>query len=221
MRCRYRRSKPCCHPAPSRSQTITHRLHLKANRSKSCWSVELCSPVDMGEHVRAYCHLHGKRSPAFPLHHEDDWVGSLFQCSVPSDGARCRVELPGGTTLTARVLPGSLKLRCHRQSGPLLIFRRSPQTICRPCCCLLPRTISAWQQEELAVDAGGALDGTAALGVGHLTVKHSCTCMSEAFHSRLRWRPTLGIYHRRCSIEQRWAKSAKCYAGGLIGYSSL
>src|SRR2546429_3858090 len=47
-----------------------------------------------------------QRPPAFPLYQEDDRVGSLFQCCLPGDGAGCRVESPGSTTLVAPVLSG-------------------------------------------------------------------------------------------------------------------
>src|SRR5512135_3358442 len=33
-------------------------------------------------------------------------MGSLFQRRLPGDSAGCRVESPGGTTLTSLVLPG-------------------------------------------------------------------------------------------------------------------
>src|SRR6266566_5867950 len=71
-----------------------------------------------------------QRPPAFPLHQEEDRVGSLFQYSVPGDGAGCRVESPRGTTLTARVLPGAHFSRAAIVPGASSSVEA--QTICRP-----------------------------------------------------------------------------------------
>jgi hypothetical protein len=77
-------------------------------------------------------------------------VGSLFQCSLPGDGAGCRVESPGGTTFTPHVLPGP-DFICH-SFLPDTSSTIEDQTLCRAASVAASaENDPAWQQEELHI----------------------------------------------------------------------
>src|SRR5947209_7981225 len=119
----------------------------QGRRIEVIYQSELCDPLNMGEYVRAYCHIHGSdHQRSLSIHKETGW-GHCFN-------AACEA-----TVLVVEWNPSMAQriLQAHYWRGkpvPLRYTPPSPQRTpraCQPALLHAPPAPQKWQRDELAV----------------------------------------------------------------------
>ncbi len=109
---------------------------------------ELCSPVDMGEHVRAYCHLHGSdHQRSLSIDKMTGW-GHCFNAACQATVLVAEWNRPVAHRLLHSYYQGLTSAALPSYQAPHNSSRQRPFVV-QPLLLPLPKTIPAWQQEEL------------------------------------------------------------------------
>src|SRR6266702_1638707 len=109
---------------------------------------ELCDPVDMGEHVRAYCHLHGSdHQRSLSINKMTGW-GHCFNAACQATVLVAEWNRPVAQRLLHVHYRGLTSAALPSYQGPHLPSRPRPYVV-QPLLLPLPKAIPAWQQEEL------------------------------------------------------------------------
>ena len=109
---------------------------------------ELCQPMDMGEHVRAYCHLHGSdHQRSLSINKMTGW-GHCFNAACQATVLVAEWNRPVAQRLLHLYYQGltSTALPSYQPPHPQSWHKPS---IVQPLLLPLPKAIPAWQQEEL------------------------------------------------------------------------
>ena len=125
---------------------------------------ELCQPVDMGEHVRAYCHLHGSdHQRSLSINKMAGW-GHCFNAACQATVLVAEWNRPVAQHLLHVYYQGLTSTALPSYQAPHLPSRTRPYVV-QPLLLLLPKAIPAWQQEELHILC--ALDGHMRWALAH------------------------------------------------------
>ncbi len=117
---------------------------------------ELRSPVESGEHVRAYCHIHGSdHQRSLSITKANGW-GHCFNATCGATVLVAEWNRPVATHLLHTYYQGVTSVPRPSFSSSSAGLRRRPSII-QPMLLPPPRLIPQWQQDEL--DALRALDG--------------------------------------------------------------
>ncbi len=118
---------------------------------------ELCRPADMGERVRAYCHIHGSdHQRSLSINKANGW-GHCFNCGATvlvaewNRAVAKRLLQFHYRGLTSAALPG------YQPPSQGYSYNRYRPYVVQPMLLPPPRSIPQWQQDEL--HALNALDG--------------------------------------------------------------
>src|SRR5512142_342343 len=111
---------------------------------------ELCDPVDMGEHVRAYCHLHGSdHQRSLSINKMSGW-GHCFNAACQAMVLIAEWNRPVAQHLLHAYYQGLTSAALPSYQAPHLPSTHRPCVV-QPLLLPLPKTIPAWQQEELHI----------------------------------------------------------------------
>jgi hypothetical protein len=125
---------------------------------------ELCQPVDMGAHVRAYCHLHGSdHQRSLSIKKVTGW-GHCFNAACQATVLVAEWNRPVAQRLLHVYYQGLTSAALPSYQAPHLPSRPRPNVV-QPLLLPLPKTIPAWQQEELHILK--ALDGQMRWALAH------------------------------------------------------
>jgi Toprim-like len=125
---------------------------------------ELCQPVDMGERVRAYCHLHGSdHQRSLSINKMTGW-GHCFNAACQATVLVAEWNRPVAQHLLHMYYQGLTSAALPSYQAPHLPSRHSPYVV-QPLLLPLPKAIPAWQQEELHTFQ--ALDGQMRWALAH------------------------------------------------------
>jgi hypothetical protein len=125
---------------------------------------ELCQPVDTGEHVRAYCHLHGSdHQRSLSINKMTGW-GHCFNAACQATVLVAEWNRPVAQRLLHVYYQGLTSAALPSYQGPHLPSRPRPYVV-QPLLLPLPKAIPAWQQEELHILK--ALDGQMRWALAH------------------------------------------------------
>jgi hypothetical protein len=109
---------------------------------------ELCQPVDMGEHVRAYCHLHGSdHQRSLSINKVTGW-GHCFNAACQATVLVAEWNRPVAQRLLHSYYQGLTSTALPSYQAPHLPSTHRPFAV-QPLLLPLPKAIPAWQQEEL------------------------------------------------------------------------
>src|SRR5215467_11260778 len=109
---------------------------------------ELRQPVDLGEHVRAYCHLHGSdHQRSLSINKVTGW-GHCFNATCQATVLVAEWNRPVAQGLLHSYYQGLTSAALPSYQAPHLPSRHRPFVV-QPLLLPLPRTIPQWQQEEL------------------------------------------------------------------------
>ena len=111
---------------------------------------ELCQPVDMGEHVRAYCHLHGSdHQRSLSINKMTGW-GHCFNAACQATVLVAEWNRPVAQRLLHLYYQGLTSAALSSYQPPHLPTRHGPSVV-QPLLLPLPKAIPIWQQEELHI----------------------------------------------------------------------
>jgi hypothetical protein len=111
---------------------------------------ELCDPVDMGEHVRAYCHLHGSdHQRSLSITKMTGW-GHCFNAACQATVLVAEWNRPVAQRLLHQYYQGLTSAAIPSYQPPHLPTRHGPSVV-QPLLLPLPKAIPAWQQQELHI----------------------------------------------------------------------
>jgi Toprim-like len=109
---------------------------------------ELCQPVEMGEHVRAYCHLHGSdHQRSLSIKKMTGW-GHCFNAACQATVLVAEWNRPLAQRLLHSYYQGLTSAALPSYQPPHLPSTHRPFVV-QPLLLPLPKAIPAWQQEEL------------------------------------------------------------------------
>jgi len=109
---------------------------------------ELCQPVDTGAHVRAYCHLHGSdHQRSLSINKMTGW-GHCFNAACQATVLVAEWNRPVAQHLLHSYYQGLTSAALPSYQPPHLPSWHRPSVV-QPLLLPLPKTIPAWQQEEL------------------------------------------------------------------------
>ena len=109
---------------------------------------ELCDPVDMGEHVRAYCHLHGSdHQRSLSINKITGW-GHCFNAACQATVLVAEWNRPVAHHLLHTYYQRLTSAALPSYQAPHLPSTHRPSVV-QPLLLPLPKTIPTWQQEEL------------------------------------------------------------------------
>jgi hypothetical protein len=111
---------------------------------------ELCQPVDMGEHVRAYCHLHGSdHQRSLSIKKMTGW-GHCFNAACQATVLVAEWNRPVAQRLLHMYYQELTSAALPSYQAPHLPTRHGPSVV-QPLLLPLPKAIPTWQQEELHI----------------------------------------------------------------------
>ena len=109
---------------------------------------ELCQPVDMGAHVRAYCHLHGSdHQRSLSINKMTGW-GHCFNAACQATVLVAEWNRPVAQRLLHMYYQGLTSAALPSYQAPHLPSRPRPSVV-QPLLLPPPKAIPTWQQEEL------------------------------------------------------------------------
>jgi hypothetical protein len=112
---------------------------------------ELCDPVDMGEHVRAYCHLHGSdHQRSLSITKMTGW-GHCFNAACQATVLVAEWNRPVAQRLLHRYYQGLTSAAIPSYQAPHLPSTSHRPFVVQPLLLPLPKAIPAWQQQELHI----------------------------------------------------------------------
>ncbi len=118
---------------------------------------ELCHPVDMGEHMRAYCHLHGSdHQRSLSIRKMTGW-GHCFNAACQATVLVAEWNRPVAQRLLHMYYQGLTSAALPSYQAPHLPSTTHRPSVVQPLLLPLPKAIPAWQQQELHILC--ALDG--------------------------------------------------------------
>jgi hypothetical protein len=111
---------------------------------------ELCDPVDMGEHVRAYCHLHGSdHQRSLSITKMTGW-GHCFNAACQATVMVAEWNRPVAQRLLHQYYQGLTSAAIPSYQATHLPSSHRPFVV-QPLLLPLPKAIPAWQQQELHI----------------------------------------------------------------------
>ncbi len=131
----------------------THMITISTPQGKQVEIVlerELCQPVDTGEHVRAYCHLHGSdHQRSLSINKMTGW-GHCFNAACQATVLVAEWNRPVAQRLLHLYYKGLTSAALPSYQAPHLPSTHRPSVV-QPLLLPLPKTIPAWQQQELHI----------------------------------------------------------------------
>ena len=111
---------------------------------------ELCQPVDMGEQVRAYCHLHGSdHQRSLSITKMTGW-GHCFNAACQATVLVAEWNRPVAQRLLHMYYQGLTSAALPSYQAPHLPSSHRPFVV-QPLLLPLPKAIPTWQQQELHI----------------------------------------------------------------------
>ena len=112
---------------------------------------ELCQPVVMGEHVRAFCHLHGSdHQRSLSIKKMTGW-GHCFNAACQATVLVAEWNRPLAQRLLHMYYPGLTSAALPSYQSPHLPSTSHRPFVVQPLLLPLPKAIPAWQQQELHI----------------------------------------------------------------------
>ncbi len=153
---------------------------------------ELCQPVDMGAHVQAYCHLHGSdHQRSLSIKKMTGW-GHCFNTACQATVLVAEWNRPVAQRLLHVYYQGLTSAALPSYQAPHLPSRPRPYVV-QPLLLPLPKTIPAWQKQELHILC--ALDGQMRWALAHsqraqLYLRERGIPLNSALEAGVRYMPS-------------------------------